>query len=710
MKIILSLLLIVTLTNIGSAQTTAIPDTNFEQALIDLGYDTGPIDGQLLTTNINTVTSLNVYNENISDLSGIEDFTALEILFCNKNLLTSLDLSQNSALTTLNCSYNQLTSLDLSPNVWLQSLDCKNNELTTLNVTQNTALTHLHCEDNQLTSLDITQNIALETLNCDENQLTNLTTTQNSALTDMSCIGNQLTMLDLSQNITLFRLNCSNNGLTSLNLMNGNNLILPINDSDLNFRENPYLTCIEVDDPVYSSANWPYVDPASSFSINCSCPTLLISVDSVSNITCLDSGKVFVSASGGVAPLSYSWISSSPSNDSILTTTIHGIHVIQVIDSNNCNLTKGVLVDGQKFNNAFDLNTNLNSDNFRPGILSSVNISAWNDGCILASGQVLISYSGPITFVNSAIPPDVNTANSLAWNFSNWDYSSSQFLSSLEFIVDPSANIGDSVCFDVTITPSTGDADTSNNFKTYCFDVVNSYDPNDKQVYPQGVCPENYVLKSNPLTYTVRFQNTGNASAIDIYLLDTLSNHLDISSLRVISKSHAPLITEVYEFNIVKFRFDNINLADSFSNEPESHGFVTYEIYPNTGLVDGTIIENSAAIYFDFNSPIITNSTMNTLASNVNCGQFPIAVKEISQFYSNLLIYPNPTSSNITIDLGEFQQNIKATLTNNLGQVILSQQFDSADVITIDIDSPSGIYLLQIVSDGEVVTRKIIKK
>ena len=124
---------------ISSAQTTAIPDANFEQALISLGLDTLPIDGLVLTANINTITSLNVISQSINNLTGIEDFTALDTLKCSGNGLTNLDLSQNTALTFLICSYNYLTNLNVSQNTALFRLQCGDNQLTNLNVTQNTA-------------------------------------------------------------------------------------------------------------------------------------------------------------------------------------------------------------------------------------------------------------------------------------------------------------------------------------------------------------------------------------------------------------------------------------------------------------------------------------------------------------------------------------------------------------------------------------------
>ncbi len=148
---------------------TYVPDDNFELALINLGYDTLPLDDYVPTENIETILSLFVSSLNISDLTGIEDFTALRQLGCTDNQLTSLDLSTNTALTYLICYNNQLTSLDVSNNTALTSLVCYNNQLTSLDLSINNTLTTLQCHDNQLISLDLSTNTALTSLHCYDN-------------------------------------------------------------------------------------------------------------------------------------------------------------------------------------------------------------------------------------------------------------------------------------------------------------------------------------------------------------------------------------------------------------------------------------------------------------------------------------------------------------------------------------------------------------
>jgi Leucine-rich repeat (LRR) protein len=228
------------------AQTTAIPDVYFEQALIDLGLDS-ILDGFVLTENINIVTTLDVYGKSISDLTGIQHFTAL---------------------TQLNCSNNQLTSLDVTKHTVLSRLHCSNNQLTSINVAQNTALSRLHCDNNQLTSLDVTQDTVLIRLNCGLNQLTSLDVSHNTALDGLNCYNNQLTSLDVSQNTSLAFLDCSNNQLSCLNIKNGTNTTIV--GEKLLASNNPNLICIGVDDVAYSKSNWTLIDTGVSFSTDCS--------------------------------------------------------------------------------------------------------------------------------------------------------------------------------------------------------------------------------------------------------------------------------------------------------------------------------------------------------------------------------------------------------------------------------------------------------
>ncbi|XCF06471.1 T9SS type B sorting domain-containing protein [Tamlana crocina] len=201
-------------------QNTAIPDPNFEQALIDLGYDSPPINGQIPTANISIITDLDLVSKNILDLTGIEDFIALTNLDCSDNALTLLDVSQNSNITELYCSDNLLTAINIENTPNLQRLWCFNNQLTNLDITQNSELISLRSENNLLTDLDVTNNTKLNVLVCEGNQISTLNVSNNTGLSRLQCGNNFIANLNIENNINLTYLSCDQNRISNLNLQN----------------------------------------------------------------------------------------------------------------------------------------------------------------------------------------------------------------------------------------------------------------------------------------------------------------------------------------------------------------------------------------------------------------------------------------------------------------------------------------------------------
>lgn len=256
---------------------TYVPDDYFEQALIDLDYD-DVLDDYVVTANINTVTyiNLNYYvgesPGKIADLTGIEDFTALETLHCGSNNLTSLDLSQNTELITISCAGNVLTSINVSNSANLDYLDCNGNQLTSLNLSANSLLTYLACTGNLLTELDMSANTALLNLQCNLNSIENLNIS-GCPLEYLYCSNNQLSSLDVSSHFDLKELYCDNNNLSSINVNNNaalerldcnNNQLISLDVSaniylNILYCNNNLFTCIKVNQNQldnYTSWDW----------------------------------------------------------------------------------------------------------------------------------------------------------------------------------------------------------------------------------------------------------------------------------------------------------------------------------------------------------------------------------------------------------------------------------------------------------------------
>lgn len=145
-----------------------------------------------------------------------------------------------------------------------------------------------------------------------------------------------------------------------------------------------------------------------------------------------------------------------------------------------------------------------------------------------------------------------------------------------------------------------------------CQESIGSYDPNDKNGFPEGVGDQYEIAKETKLTYHIRFQNTGTDTAFTVVIADTLSSFLDINTFEPGLSSHQ-YEWEFINPNILKFHFNNILLPDSTTNELGSQGFLRFDIMPHQSVNAGTVIENSAAIFFDFNPPIITNTKYYTI-------------------------------------------------------------------------------------------------
>ncbi|WP_338814145.1 BspA family leucine-rich repeat surface protein [Bernardetia sp. Wsw4-3y2] len=262
---------------------------------------------------------------------------------------------------------------------------------------------------------------------------------------------------------------------------------------------------------------------------------------------------------------------------------------------------------------SYDFNVNIISAPLRPAIISTITALVNNYSCAPKSGELKVTLPSDVTYVSSSITPNRTVGTNLFWDVTDLSFDRS-FSVRIQVLPNDSLNIGDEVCFSGHVTPETNDLTRLNNLKQYCFPIVNSYDPNDKQVYPQGICDNKLTKRSDlPLTYTIRFQNTGNAPALKVNIVDSLSNLLDRSSLKIVESSHTMVVDTVANSNVITFRFDDINLPDSTSNLEGSQGYVIFELDEIAAHSDTSRIENKSYIYFDTNEPIITNTVKNTI-------------------------------------------------------------------------------------------------
>jgi uncharacterized repeat protein (TIGR01451 family) len=291
--------------------------------------------------------------------------------------------------------------------------------------------------------------------------------------------------------------------------------------------------------------------------------------------------------------------------------------------------------------------------------------------------------------------------DTITWNIA--DFGAVDFFNDFRIVVqtDTFAQAGNAVCIAVTVTPTAGDYNPGNNTLTHCWTVVNSYDPNIKEVYPISTIPTG----TDWLTYTIHFQNTGNAEAQHIFVEDTLDSHLDISTFQLVGYSHDNLTQVFAPERRVRFNFPNINLPDSNTNEPLSHGYVQYKTKLLPNLPQGTDISNTAFIYFDFNPPVVTNTTINS--TEVVTAVTPLSFGE----GQGVRLYPNPATNSINIKVNEALLGGTLTITDVTGRKMIETKLTTGHTQLSTETFASGVYFVTATAiNGVSVVRKLVKE
>ena len=432
-----------------------------------------------------------------------------------------------------------------------------------------------------------------------------------------------------------------------------------------------------------------------------------LSFTKIQEIDCYhNSGSAIILANGGYPPYKYSWINASPSIDSSAVLFMAKVYSCVVKDNRGCTKTASLKVSAPKYSGNYDINTNLITTQFRPGFDAFATLSTVNLGCSPISGELKLVLD-PLLSYKSAVPsPDFIRGDTLIWNYNNLIYKNTAAVPKVVLSTSQSAKIGDTIHLQLLMDGILGDMEFSNNNRDYYYPVINGYDPNDIQVNPRGNCDKNYIKNDQTLTYTVRFQNTGNAEAINISVLDSLSSNLDLSTLRILASSDT-MYTMILPNNVAKFMFDSIMLADSNSNEAASHGYVVFEIKPKANLSNETKIENKVGIYFDYNPAVVTNTVFNTITDG---SAYPCLLSGVEKLENrNSALYPNPSSGIFTLTSSSLQQNI--TVYDQTGRTIMNI-IPTQNTTSFDLSNVSnGMYFIQVKSNESVqVLKAVVQK
>jgi uncharacterized repeat protein (TIGR01451 family) len=268
------------------------------------------------------------------------------------------------------------------------------------------------------------------------------------------------------------------------------------------------------------------------------------------------------------------------------------------------------------------------------------------------------------------------------------------------FTIPSLTPLGTSYQHSAEIQPITIDATPTDNVYSYPGQVVAAYDPNAKSVFPDGLLTPGI---DSMLTYTIQFQNTGNDTAFTVALRDSLDPGIDPFSIEILGASHN-YIWEMDAPGYMEFRFENIMLPDSHINEAASHGWIMYRAKIKANLPLGTQIDNTASIYFDFNTPIVTNTTHNVFGA--------VAVDEGSQATAGFSFYPNPANDRVQVLLDEnWNEDTQVNVMDLNGRALRQNNLlpsQSRTTILEVGDLPAGLYLIECTSGNHRLVKKLV--
>ncbi|MEM7038260.1 MAG: T9SS type A sorting domain-containing protein, partial [Bacteroidota bacterium] len=279
---------------------------------------------------------------------------------------------------------------------------------------------------------------------------------------------------------------------------------------------------------------------------------------------------------------------------------------------------------------------------FRPGFTTVVFVTVNNVGITPLTGTAELVLDTALNFLSSQ-PISTQSGDTIRWNVAPAIPAGGSRIYKATVQLPVYIPLGYILTNEVYFHNDSVDVDGEDNYFPCEHVVIGSYDPNDKTAYDQdGNLADPYFDETDSvLIYRIRFQNTGTASAINIFIRDTLDPLLDIGTMEIIGVSHLPYTMNVSGNGNIEWRFPEIHLPDSNTNEPASHGFILYKIKPKPGFVEGMTIENQAHIYFDFNPPILTNITSTAIPTSTGPPVVP----------TSLHVFPNPVSDLLHVEL-----------------------------------------------------------
>ena len=674
------------------------------------------------------LTELWIDGNNISDLVGLSDLSNLLVLMVDGNSLNELvGLSELINITRLSINNNQFTELDISNLQQIETLELYGNNITIYTVDGFQHLEHLEFGRNNMTNINLDNLPALIHLRGSENQLSSLDLTGAPNIMKIWMPNNALVELDLRPLLNLRSLYVKNNQLRYLYLKNGDNIEDHLGVSNM-FRldDNPNLEfiCTDNDEAEFVQSvidNLGYT--------NC-----------VVNTYCsFTPGGDFFTINGNIR---YDFLNDGCDIDDIPSqfqnfTISNGANTEQISSNESgvfsffvnegtytitadlentlyfnvspAEITVDFPADPNPFEQSFCITANgvrpdlqieiIPISVARPGFEATYKIVYRNKGNQVMSGQIEFSYEESVSDFLNSIPESSSQMDNVLY----YDYSNLLPFESGEINItmrtnspfdNPPINNGDFLNYNTKIYPLTDDESPADNEFSLKQEVVGSMDPNDKTcLQGESVIPE---MAGEYVHYLIRFENTGNYPAENIVVKDSIDiEKFDVSTLRALNSSH-DFYSRIKE-NVVEFIFEDINLP---FDDPNNDGYVLFKIKTNPDLQLGDTFSNDAAIYFDYNFPVITNDYVTTIDEQLGTPDFT--------FNDEFILYPNPSKNILNIQKKGTAEITSVEVYNLLGQVVIAIP---SEITMVDVSSlNTGSYFLKINSDKGIAYSKFIKE
>jgi uncharacterized repeat protein (TIGR01451 family) len=338
-----------------------------------------------------------------------------------------------------------------------------------------------------------------------------------------------------------------------------------------------------------------------------------------------------------------------------------------------------------------------------PGFYYTVNIYYANNGNqtipSAAINFTIPTNNASVQIISGSTGSVTQNANGFTANLTNITPGYLGYISvTMQIPTIPTVSLGDLVTTAATITIPSNDIYVNNNSSSVSNVIVGSYDPNEKSEAHGGKILHSAFTANDYLTYTIQFENTGTANAINIRVTDALDAKLDENTVTMVAASGAYVLERVG--NNLTWKFNGVNLPPSSpASTTIGHGYIVFKVKPKSGYAIGDIIPNTASIYFDFNPAIVTDPCLTEFVATLSNASFA---------FNNFSFYPNPVKNTLFISNGESMEKVE--ISSILGQSVMTKNINDLQTEIDLAELQRGIYFVKVSSNGQQKTVKIIKE